>query len=282
MREYLKKLLFLALFTMFLCAMPVYAQADAFQEVPYGTTAYGAAIEKAEIGGRYFWIDDGTLYYGNSKSAKGEKVAVKVSGAVANGKEIYYNVRKTGYIYGSPASGKSTVYRYKVGGKKTSLGVVKTGAQLVGYAKNNVCFMGAIDFKGYFYTYNIKSKKFTKKRTDFDMVVGTCFGNYVYGVKSKMNPKINLYVSEIYLYNIAAEKGKRICRNVCGHALGKDLFYYEQVDKTTRAARIYAYNVKTGRKTAVTKKYRFSIPGKLTSHSVTYTDDAGMQRTIKF
>jgi len=295
LKKCLKSVLLTFLFALALCAVPVCAKAAVFRSVPLslpGATDEGQRdLEKVKIGRGYFWIRDYELYYGASKTAKGQKISNSTYSAVTDGNVIYFAET-------SRASNKATLYSYTVKNKKKKSieNISAVNVHVVGCVGSSV-YMDGNDTQGYsVLRYNLKSKKTSKKTIEYRLDgMNSSYGKYTVGFKIVQDG--NYTLKELYLHNLVTGKGKRIGKNGTGGVhlnsyFTKNKLFYEQVyykkDSSTqqlnyKGTKIFSYDLKTGKEKSVTKMLKIYTITKLTSNSVTYMQEGtGKIKTVKF
>lgn len=292
MKKCLKSALFVLLFMLIMRVAPVCAEAATFQSVPLsfpGASDEGQKdLEKLKIGSKYFWIRDYKLFYSASPKAKGQKIANDIYGAVTDGKVIYFARR-------SSTTPKATVYSYTVKNKKKkSFGNVKDASSVIGCVGGKVYLTGVDALsKVKVIKFDPKSKKASEKFVSYRLDSGISYGRYVTGWEMVFNGD-NSYTRDLYLHDLITGKGKCIAKNGAGYntCFTKNKLYYKQdyykKDPSTKqlkykGTKIYTYNLKTGKKTAVTKMLKIYTITKLTSSYVKYMQQGtGKVKTVKF
>ena len=267
---------------------PIKAKAATYQQVP--TMAY----LKVESGQAY-------LSYANSapqlfyEPMNGETVRLTqkiCTGAWTDGKIFYY------------ASGnkrvptKVSLYKYTIKtGKTEKLCTINKNCDLVGYSKNNFYLHTMGSGKQYLYAYNLKRKKVTFKRIDYPVYnkndsIGTgslSDGRYIciwdtYSGYSEFSGKYDCYPHSIYILDLVSQKIKLISKMVTTETrTEKNLIYYVSFSGTISKpySQIWKYNIKTGKKLAVGKKYS-GIVYSLYKDSAYIKDKNGQTKTVKY
>lgn len=288
MKKCLKSVLFALLFVLALRAAPVHAEAAVFRSIPLSlsraTDVGQQDLEKLKLGRGYFWIRDYELYYGTSKTAKGQKISNEVYGAVTDGNVIYFTK-----LLG--LNNKAAMYSYTVKNKKKIFLSKVNASSVIGCVGGNIYLTGWGN-EGYVIKYNLKSKKTSEKNFKYRLDgQNSSYGKYATGwqIVSVGN---NTY-REFYLHNLITGKGTCIAKNGAGHNnyLTKNKLFYSQEyykkDPSSQQLRyngtkIFTYDLKTGKKKTVTKMLMTCPITKLTSSSVTYMDYTGKKKTVKF
>ena len=266
----------------------VNAKSPTYQQVP--TMAY----LKVESGQAY-------LSYANSapqlfyEPMNGETVRLTqkiCTGAWTDGKIFYY------------ASGnrreptKVSLYKYTIKtGKTEKLCTINKNCDLVGYSKNNFYLHTMGSGKQYLYAYNLKTKKITSKRIAYPVynkndVIGTgslSDGRYIfvgdtYSGYSEFSGKYNCYPHSIYILDPVSQKFKLVKKMVTTETTKeKNLIYYASFSGTTSKpySQIWKYNIKTGKKSAVGKKYS-GIVYSFYKDSAYIIDQKGESKTVRY
>ena len=265
----------------------VNAKSPTYQQVP--TMAY----LKVESGQAY-------LSYANSapqlfyEPMNGETVRLTqkiCTGAWTDGKIFYY------------ASGnrreptKVSLYKYTIKtGKTEKLCTINKNCDLVGYSKNNFYLHTMGSGKQYLYAYNLKTK-ITSKRIAYPVynkndVIGTgslSDGRYIfvgdtYSGYSEFSGKYNCYPHSIYILDPVSQKFKLVNKMVTTETTKeKNLIYYASFSGTTSKpySQIWKYNIKTGKKSAVGKKYS-GIVYSFYKDSAYIIDQKGESKTVRY
>ena len=265
----------------------VNAKSPTYQQVP--TMAY----LKVESGQAY-------LSYANSapqlfyEPMNGETVRLTqkiCTGAWTDGKIFYY------------ASGnrreptKVSLYKYTIKtGITEKLCTINKNCDL-GYSKNNFYLHTMGSGKQYLYAYNLKTKKITSKRIAYPVynkndVIGTgslSDGRYIfvgdtYSGYSEFSGKYNCYPHSIYILDPVSQKFKLVNKMVTTETTKeKNLIYYASFSGTTSKpySQIWKYNIKTGKKSAVGKKYS-GIVYSFYKDSAYIIDQKGESKTVRY
>ena len=251
----------------------------------------------------YLKVESGQAYLSYANSApqlfyeptNGETIRLTqkiCTGAWTDGKIFYYasgNQRK-------PT--KVSLYKYTMKtGKTEKLCIINKQCYMVGYSKNNFYLHTIGTGKQYLYTYNLKRKKVTFKRIDYPVYnkndsIGTdslSDGRYIciwdtYSGYSKFSGKYDCYPHSIYILDPVSQKIKLISKMVTTETrTEKNLIYYVSFSGTISKpySQIWKYNIKTGKKSAVGKKYS-GIVYSLYKDSAYIKDQKGQTKTVKY
>ncbi len=292
MKKCLKSVLFVFLFALALRAAPVCAEAAVFRSVPLSWSQANDEgqrdLEKLKIGNRYFWIRDYRLYYSASKKAKGQKLSNEIYGAVTDGNTIYFAKY-------SGSNNKAAVYSYTTKNKKKKfLGRVNAyniDCRVIGCVGGRVYLTASGSSK--VVRYDPKSKKVSEKTIEYRLDNGNSYGKFVTGWNMAYVGN-NASLEELYLHDLITGKGIRIGEKGAGHNTyftKNKLFYSQEYYKKDpssqqlryRGTKIFSYDLKTGKKKAVTKMLKIYTITKLTSSSVTFMQEGtGKIRTVRF
>lgn len=219
---------------------------------------------RIKVSKNYYWINNSKLYKSKSGKSSGKVIAKKVSGsAVTDGKTIYYTSAK--YTeYGWEPKGTTTIYKINaLSNKKNKVAKIKKIINVVGLDKNKLYYT-FLNEKIYSMALKDKKIKVIKKtKNSMNLPWGT--GKYIVLSEQKYNSKTEKYYHPLKVYNVRTKKTKTITSEATDYVVeGKYVYFFTRTEKPAEGYNytenlygvVYKYNVKTGKKVAITNKFK--------------------------
>lgn len=267
------KILFtVVLVCLFSCLFSVTLQAASYQKLH---------TEKQKIGKYYMRVDrNGFLTISQSEYGTEKRIASDYPRAVSDGKKIYYGI----YQYQNDAL---KVYCYTINSEKlVYLDTIKHAESVCGFYDGKLYIerheAGKYECDYMFihtYSYNVKNGKL--KRVMKGIAAGESYGRYLVGMPNS-GAAIEL---PLKVYDAKTGKIKTISSKALSYARYGKYIYYVQANKTISRgwnARVYQYNLTTGKKKALGKSIKTQGIYSITKNYMQYYNTSGRVKKVSY
>ena len=260
------------MFCLISCFLTVTVQAANYQKLQ---------TEKQKIGKYYMCVDNsGYLTISNTKNGAVKRIASNYPKAVSDGKNIYYGI----YQYQNDAM---KLYCYTISSEKiVYLDTIKHAENVSGYYNGKLYIerhdAGKYDCDYMYihtYSYNVKNGKL--KRVMKGIAAGESYGRYLVGMPNS-GAAIEL---PLKVYNAKTGKIKTVSSKALSFVRQGKYVYYVQANKTISRgwnARVYKYNLTTGKKKALGKAIKTQGIYLITAKYTQYYNTSGKLKKVRY